>query len=470
MQADGFSPRRPLPPRPPRPRAPPARRSIDRRGPGGGGEAATLAARARDGPLRRAAIPAVPYAPAAAFLGSREGEARRRREGPTRVALIADGIGAMHGVTHTIERIRELGVPGFEVEVVGTDRRRRPPAAGGRRARRPLLRRASSSACPSLPDLVETLAEGRYDARPRHRARARPASPPTLHRPDHRSCRCSPATTPSWAPTPGCAAATPASRRWRGRGARRLLPRTAGWSSRRARRPTSRCASLGVDRARIGRWERGVDTSRFDPGKARPATPIPGEVKVLYAGRLTREKGVDLLAETFLRAHAARPAPAPAARRRRPGGGDAARAARRAAPPSSAGSRARTWPAPTRAPTSSSSASRTDTYGQVVVEAGASGLPVVAVAEGGPASLVEDGDTGLLCRARPRPCWPAALLQLAVLAACAAPSSARRRCAAARARTWERGDGAARRRLRPGHRAGGGAPHQAGQSGLGTTR
>ena len=30
---------------------------------------------------------------------------------------------------------------------------------------------------------------------------------------------------------------------------------------------------------------------------------VPGEVKVLYAGRLTKEKGSDLLAESFLRAH-----------------------------------------------------------------------------------------------------------------------------------------------------------------------
>jgi glycosyltransferase involved in cell wall biosynthesis len=41
--------------------------------------------------------------------------------------------------------------------------------------------------------------------------------------------------------------------------------------------------------------------------------------------------------------------------------------------------------------------SRTDTYGQVIAEAQASGLPVVAVAEGGPASLVRDGQTGWLC-------------------------------------------------------------------------
>ena len=27
----------------------------------------------------------------------------------------------MHGVTHTIQQIRDRGVPGFEVEVIGTD-------------------------------------------------------------------------------------------------------------------------------------------------------------------------------------------------------------------------------------------------------------------------------------------------------------------------------------------------------------
>ena len=61
-------------------------------------------------------------------------------------------------------------------------------------------------------------------------------------------------------------------------------------------------ARLGVERAAIGRWGRGVDTSRFDPSH-RDADAYPGEIKVLYVGRLTKEKGVDLLADAFTRAH-----------------------------------------------------------------------------------------------------------------------------------------------------------------------
>ena len=45
--------------------------------------------------------------------------------------------------------------------------------------------------------------------------------------------------------------------------------------------------------------------------------------------------------------------------------------------------------------------SRTDTYGQVIAEAQASGLPVVAVGEGGPVSLIRDRQTGWLCEPDP---------------------------------------------------------------------
>jgi len=79
--------------------------------------------------------------------------------------------------------------------------------------------------------------------------------------------------------------------------------------------------------------------------------------------------------------------------------------------------------------------SQTDTYGQVLLEAQASGLPVVAVAAGGPAELVAHGRSGLLCTPDP------ALLGL-TLAGLAGSPSARRRLTggglrAAQERTWE---------------------------------
>ena len=68
----------------------------------------------------------------------------------------------MHGVTHTIERIRELGVPGYEVEVIGTDRNvdRRLPAVA--EVEMPFYA-GLEVGVPSLPAMVEALAEGRFD-------------------------------------------------------------------------------------------------------------------------------------------------------------------------------------------------------------------------------------------------------------------------------------------------------------------
>jgi len=80
--------------------------------------------------------------------------------------------------------------------------------------------------------------------------------------------------------------------------------------------------------------------------------------------------------------------------------------------------------------------SRTDTLGQVILEAQASGLPVVAVAEGGPRTLIEDGRSARLCEPDPA--------QLAsTICELAARSAFRRRLAtgalsAVRRRSWER--------------------------------
>lgn len=373
-----------------------ARRTHERRLRGAVAQGSAAAGRgdigAAFGGLFDALLPAVPYAPATAFLGAEKAKLAARPGERPRVALIADGIGAMHGVTATIEKIRELGVPGFEIEVVGTDAGvdRRLPAAAELEI--PYYE-GMRLGVPGLPDLVETLAEGRYDAV--HVTAPGPAgvAATLLNRI---------AGTPLIASYHTELAAYAGLRSgddgiesmarmalgaFYGAPSLVLSPSPAADRS---------LLALGVDPARLGRWERGVDVSRFDPGKAA-REDYPGEVKVLYAGRLTREKGVDLLAESFLRAREADPR----LHLLLAGGG-----------PEEGELRARLgekatflgWLEGEELARAYASAdiflfcSTTDTYGQVVLEAGASGVPVVAVAEGGPASLIENRHTGMLCR------------------------------------------------------------------------
>jgi glycosyltransferase involved in cell wall biosynthesis len=164
---------------------------------------------------------------------------------------------------------------------------------------------------------------------------------------------------------------------------------------------------LGIRPDRITRWIRGVDLSLYDPAKREPES-FPGEVKVLYAGRLSMEKGLELLADAFLEA-----------RERDPrlhlllaGGGPDEAWLRERLERGRSGADEGDPPCATflgwldreqlaRAYASSDLflfCSRTDTYGQVIAEAQASGLPVVAVAEGGPVSLIRDRHTGWLCQ------------------------------------------------------------------------
>ena len=340
-------PRRPLPPRAPRPRAQargggrrrarsPGRRRLDRRRGAG-----LFDGLRRGDPVRaRGRLPR-----------PREGQARPRatasrcasRSSPT-------AIGGMHGVTHTLDEIRERGVPGFEVEVVGTDANVDRRLSAVAEVDIPFYA-GLKVGVPSLPAIVEALAEGRYDLvhlcspgpgrrgrrgdRPRHGAAGRRLLP-------HRARRLR-----------GAARGRRRARRRPSTCDRRLLRQCDVVLSPvgRVRRASARD---GHRRERIGRWDRGVDIERFSPDAARRATP-DGRVRVLYAGRLTREKGADLLADAFLAARARDPRLQLVPGRRRPRGGRAARAARRAPRRSSAGSRATSWRAPTRAPTSSSS-------------------------------------------------------------------------------------------------------------------
>jgi glycosyltransferase involved in cell wall biosynthesis len=384
-------------------------------------------------PLFEALVPAVPYAPATAFLGTEKAKLRDRRGERQRVAVIADGIGSMHGVTHTIEQIRERGVPGFDVDIVGTDPGvdRRLPAATELEI--PFYE-GMSLGVPGLPDLVEVLAEGSYDLV--HVTAPGPAgiAATLMSRitgvPLIASYHTEIATYAGMRSKDGTLEALTRA----GLGAFYSAPGAVLSPSPSA---DASVTALGADPARVGRWERGVDLDRFDPGKAEPDA-FPGEIKVLYAGRLTREKGVDLLAESFLRAHEGDPR----LHLLLAGGGPEEGELRERL-----GERATFlgWLSGEELPRAYASAdaflfcSSTDTYGQVILEAAASGLPIVAVAEGGPAALIENRHTGLLCRPDADH-LAGTLLQLA-----SSPQLRRQLGAAAargaRERSWERSMG-----------------------------
>jgi glycosyltransferase involved in cell wall biosynthesis len=199
-----------------------------------------------------------------------------------------------------------------------------------------------------------------------------------------------------------------------------------------------RLGELGIPSERVLRWDRGVDTAAFDPAKRRDGM-FAGELNVLYAGRLTLEKGADLLVDAFLGARAL------VARSERrlhlvlAGGGpeEGRMRERLGADASFLG-----WLAGEELARAYASAdiflfaSRTDTFGQVLLEAQASGLPVVAVDRGGPSSLISHGETGLLAP-------PDADTLSQALAALAGDPQRRRRLsraglAAVRSRTWDR--------------------------------
>jgi glycosyltransferase involved in cell wall biosynthesis/predicted metal-dependent phosphoesterase TrpH len=390
-----------------------------------------------------ACIAAVPYAPSAAFLANEQAKLRAiahggaaggargsaRRDETPRVAILADGIGSTHGVSRTIQEIRDRGVPGFEIEVLGTDPevdRRLAAVAEIDVPFYPGLR----IGVPSLPGVVQALAEGRYDA---------------VH-------VCSPGPAGIAGALVARALALPligsyhtelATYAGLRSGEARLVEAMHGAvtlfysACERVLSPSpasdAALARIGIPGERVLRWDRGVDAERFDPELRRRGED--GRVRVLYSGRITREKGVELLADAFL-----------AARERDPrlhlllagGGPEQERlASRLGASASFLG-----WLQGEDLAQAYADAdlflfpSSTDTFGQVILEAQASGLPVVAVAEGGPLSLIEEGVTGLL-RAPDAPSLADAIVELA-----ASPLRRQALAAAAlravRARTWER--------------------------------
>jgi glycosyltransferase involved in cell wall biosynthesis/predicted metal-dependent phosphoesterase TrpH len=414
-------------------------------------------------------IAAIPYAPATAFLANEQAKLARlpfagERETP-RVAILADGIGSTHGVTRTIEEIRSRGVPGHEIEVVATDPevdRRLSAVAEIDVPYYPGLR----IGVPSLPAAVQTLADGAFDAI--HVTSPGPAGVAgallarALGLPligSYHTELTAYADLRSGRPELAGAMAMAVSAFYRACDVV-LSPSAASDEA---------LAQIGMPAGRIMRWDRGVDTARFDPALRDPelfararfaqahagttpridedATTEPREpagdrtdidadaINVMYSGRITREKGAELLADAFLRAHAREPR----LHLVLAGGGPEQERLRERVNAEHATFLG--WLSGSELARAYASAdiflfpSATDTFGQVILEAQASGLPVIAVAAGGPLSLIEHRASGLLCEP------DATVLADAVLELAGSPLLRERLSLAGltsvRSRTWE---------------------------------
>ena len=187
-------------------------------------------------------------------------------------------------------------------------------------------------------------------------------------------------------------------------------------------------------------WGRGVDTERFAPERRDEALRArllgDGNVLLLFVGRLSAEKRVDVLLEAFARLHTAMPG----ARLVLAGDGPSRAGFEERAPSGTtflgelhgddlatlyASADAFCFP------------STTDTFGQVILEAAASGLPAAAAGAGGALELVRDGRSGLLAAPDDPIALAAAIRELSTF-----PERRLRFGRAARAaaleRTWQR--------------------------------
>ena len=264
---------------------------------------------------------------------------------------MADAVGGMHGVTHTLDEIRERGVPGFEVEVVGTDANVDRRLSAVAEVDIPFYA-GLKVGVPSLPAIVEALAEGRYDLV--HLCSPGPAGVAAAVIARVMEVPVLGSYHTELAAYAGLRAADPklefiaraAIAAFYGQCQVVLSPSPASDEVLRG---------MGIDAERIGRWDRGVDV---DALLARHARRRRGDRRASSASS-TRAGSPARRAPTCWPTPSSPPAsatractsawPAAAPRRTRCASASASTRA------SWAGWRATRWPTPTRAPTSSSS-------------------------------------------------------------------------------------------------------------------
>jgi glycosyltransferase involved in cell wall biosynthesis len=157
----------------------------------------------------------------------------------------------------------------------------------------------------------------------------------------------------------------------------------------------------GFDPAKLKILPRGLDTELFHPARRDPAFfgkfgPLNGEVRLLYVGRISREKDLDVLAAAYRRL---RDEGLPV-RLFLVGHGPYSEALAKSLPEAFFTG----YLTGNELATAYASAdifvfpSTTDTFGNVILEAQACGLPVVVSDSGGPKELVEDKANGLITK------------------------------------------------------------------------
>ena len=158
---------------------------------------------------------------------------------------------------------------------------------------------------------------------------------------------------------------------------------------------------LGIDHVEV--WGRGVDVQTFSPTRRseslRESYGINDAFVLLHVGRLAPEKGVERIVEAFRLARDLVPDGARRLRLVLAGGGPSEARVRAAAPDGviilGQLDRRQTLPTLYASADAFVFASLTETLGLVVLEAMASGLPVIAAPAGGVADNLRDGDNGI---------------------------------------------------------------------------
>ena len=242
-----------------------------------------------------ASLPVVPYIPAGAMLARERAKLVARDGDPMHVAVVADGLAHVHGVGQTLAQLRERGLRGHEIDLIGTDAnvdRRLPAVTEVELPHYPGLRLG----VPSLSAVAEALTERHYDlvhvcapgpAGIAAALMARVMALPLLgsYHTELQAYVRTRTGDPTLEATVGAIVA-----KFYASCAVVLSPSKSADAS---------LERLGIPTERLFRWQRGVDTTRFNPSR-RGTTRLPGRFNILYVGRMSREKGVDLLAEAYL--------------------------------------------------------------------------------------------------------------------------------------------------------------------------